>query len=83
MKSFTGISDSLYTLFISDGVSRLIYLFPKVFSLAEKLLGKTVKCCFFGGVKKKFWSSETYVSACCVLHVYIFHFILSFFDLRR
>ena len=54
MKSFTDIYDSLYlyTLFITegvyicDGVSRLNYIFSKVSSLDEKLLGKTVLMSF-------------------------------------
>ena len=53
MKSFTGISDSLYTFFlpVMEFVSvmkssELIYIFPKVSNLDEKSLGKIVLMLF-------------------------------------
>ena len=53
MKSFTGISDSLYTFFlpVMEFVSVmkssvLIYIFPKVSNLDEKSLGKIVLMLF-------------------------------------
>ena len=45
MKSFTGIFDSVYTLFITKMESVIfitIYIFPKVPSLDEKSSGKIV-----------------------------------------
>ena len=55
-------------------MSRLIYLFPKVFSLDEKSLGKIVKCCFFGGVKKKSFDLQrlTFQFVVCVTCIYLF-----------
>ena len=53
MKSFTGISDSLYTFFLPVmefasvmKSSELIYIFPKVSNLDEKSLGKIVLMLF-------------------------------------
>ena len=59
-------------------------VFPKVSSSDEKSLGKIILSCFFGSVNKKVLIfGDLHFSFLYVLHVYIFHFILSFFDLRR
>ena len=48
-----------WSLYMWCRVSRLLYVFPKVSSLDEKLLGKIILVLSLWKSKKKFWSSET------------------------